>query len=86
MKEFDAPSLTNYIDPDTMDKITAARKPQAMAGKMRKAKANEQPSKKEVQEEHRQRIQKMKELYGMFMKMEKEENGQGQERNEEEEK
>jgi hypothetical protein len=26
--------------------------------------------KKEVQEEHRQRIQKMKELYGMFMKME----------------
>lgn len=75
MKEFDAPSLTNYIDPDTIDKIAAARKPQAMAGKMRKAKAKDEPSRTEVQEEHRQRIQKMKELYGMFMKMEKDENG-----------
>ena len=24
LKEFDAPSLTNYIDPDTIDKINAA--------------------------------------------------------------
>ena len=27
LKEFDAPSVSNYIDPDTIDKINAAKKP-----------------------------------------------------------
>lgn len=27
LKEFDAPALSNYIDPDTIDKINAAKKP-----------------------------------------------------------
>ena len=27
LKEFDAPNLANYIDPDTIDKINASHKP-----------------------------------------------------------
>jgi hypothetical protein len=27
LKEFDAPAVSNYIDPDTIDKINAAKKP-----------------------------------------------------------
>lgn len=66
--------MANYIDADTVDKITAARRPKALAGTIKKTKPkDETQQRKEVQEEHRQRIQKMKELYGMFMKMEAEE-------------
>lgn len=55
MREFDAPDVANYIDADTVDKITAARKPKALAGTIKKGPKpkDEQQSRKEVQEEHR---------------------------------
>lgn len=75
LKEFDAPDVANYIDADTVDKITAERRPKALAGTIKKGpkQKDEKQLRKEAQEEHRQRIQKMKELYGMFMRMEAEE-------------
>mmetsp|Transcript_6141 Transcript_6141/g.9863 ORF Transcript_6141/g.9863 Transcript_6141/m.9863 type:complete len:155 (+) Transcript_6141:1039-1503(+) len=68
LKEFDAPNLDKYIDPDTVDKIAAARKPPPRPSKSKGPKHED----KGVQEEHRARIQKMRELYGLFMKMEAE--------------
>lgn len=65
LKEFDAPSVHNYIDPDTIDKIHAAKKPPLHAAKAKEKKGNPQQL-----EENKQRIQKMKELYGLFVKME----------------
>lgn len=79
LKEFHAPDVANYIDADTVDKITAERRPKALAGTIKKGQSkqkDEKQLKKEAQEEHRQRIQKMKELYGMFMRMEAEENNE----------
>jgi len=66
LKEFDAPNLANYIDPDTIDKINAAhRNPKSLV----KAKPQEK-DKRDILRENRDRIAKMKELYGMFVKME----------------
>ena len=69
LKEFDAPSVSNYIDPDTIDKIHAAKKPPLHQVKKEK-KGNPQQL-----EENKQRIQKMKELYGLFVKMENQGDG-----------
>jgi hypothetical protein len=71
MKEFDAPDVANFIDPDTIDKIHASHKPPLHM----KKKPGEKDA-KQVRAEHEARINKMKDLYGMFMKMEKEENSQ----------
>jgi hypothetical protein len=54
LKEFDAPALSNYIDPETIDKIMAAKKPP------RGAKSTNVNKKKVMDvnaaEEHQQRI------------------------------
>jgi hypothetical protein len=72
LKEFDAPNLANYIDPDTIDKINAAhRNPKSLI----KSKENKTKDKKDILRENRERIAKMKELYGMFVKMENAEAG-----------
>ena len=63
MKDFDAPDLANYIDPDTIDKIQAAK------AKPKPKRKRDSPDGKEV---HDARIKKMKELYGMFVKMDTE--------------
>lgn len=66
LKEFDAPDVRDYIDPDTMDKIAAAHKlPLHAATKKIGGK-----DKKQILEENKARVNKMKEMYAMFMKME----------------
>lgn len=70
LKEFDAPSLSNYIDPDTIDKINAAKKPPMH----NRGKSGNRTGKKKVVdhdaiEENKARVQKMRELYGLFVKM-----------------
>jgi hypothetical protein len=70
LKEFDAPSLSNYIDPDTIDKINAAKKPPMH----NRGKSGHKTGKKKVfdqdaVEENKARILKMRELYGLFVKM-----------------
>ena len=70
LKELDPPPITNYIDVGTIDSIHGARRKQGT--KPPKApRADENNN-----QEHLARIQKMKELYGMFCKMEKEEAGE----------
>jgi hypothetical protein len=68
MKEFDPPPLTNYVDPATIDNIEKARRkpPKPMPAKKRDDNAVE---------EHKERINKMRELYGLFVKMEHEVEG-----------
>lgn len=56
LKEFDAPDVANYIDADTVDKITAERRPKALAGTVKKSQnkqKDDQALKKDIQEEHR---------------------------------
>jgi hypothetical protein len=70
LKEFDAPSLSNYIDPDTIDKIHAAKKPPMH----NRGKSGHRNGKKKVVdqnavEENKARILKLRELYGLFVKM-----------------
>jgi hypothetical protein len=64
LKEFDPPSLENYIDPDVIDKIRAASKPPAVKRKT----IIEKGSGKELtaKEENKLRIEKMKKLYGLY--------------------
>jgi len=71
LKEFDAPDLANYIDPDTIDKINAAKKPPLHLKNKTANNANKKVKDPNVLEENKARIQKMKELYGLFVKMEK---------------
>lgn len=75
LKEFDAPNVANYIDPDTVDKINATHKqPPHLRPKNLKSDQpkNDGKASKQILEENKQRIQKMKELYGIFVKMETE--------------
>lgn len=70
LKEFDAPNLSNYIDPDTIDKINAAKKPPMH----NRGKSGNKNGKKKVVdldaiEENKNRVNKMRELYGLFIKM-----------------
>ena len=54
LKDFDAPDVSNYIDADTVDKITAERNPKALAGTLNKnkhatgKKKDEKQKKKEI--------------------------------------
>ena len=64
LKELDPPPISNFIDPETIESIAKARKRPPLPGK---AKKEEVPG-----EAHRQRIQQMRELYGLFLKMEEE--------------
>ena len=59
--------MSNYIDPDTIDKIHAAKKPP-------RGKSGAKTGKKKVVdqsavEENKARILKLRELYGLFVKM-----------------
>lgn len=45
MKDFDAPDVGNYIDPDTVDKITAERRPKALAGTIKKGQIKQKDEK-----------------------------------------
>ena len=72
LKEFDAPDLANYIDPDTIDKINKTHKaPPFVPGRKQSKGAKNEKTSKEIKDENRKRIMKMKELYGMFVQMEK---------------
>lgn len=65
MKELDPPPLHNYIDPATVDNIVdKRRKPAQHTAPKNNANAAK---------EHKERIEKMKELYGLFVKMEEHE-------------
>ena len=63
LKELDPPPLENYIDPDVIDKIRAASKP-PMVG--RKTIAGKGAPGLSAKEENRIRIEKMRELYGLY--------------------
>ena len=69
LKEFDAPNAADYIDPDTIDKIMASHKTPIIkkGGKKKEKKTDE-----EVLKENKERIRKMKELYGMFVAVQNE--------------
>lgn len=68
LKEFDAPDVRDFIDPDTIDKINNTHK---LPPHLRPKK--DEKDKKQILQENKARIQKMKEMYNMFMKMENEE-------------
>ena len=64
MKELDPPPLENYIDPDVIDKIKAASKPPPV---MRKnIVKNDKNAGLSAKEENKIRIEKMKQLYGLY--------------------
>eukprot|EP00347_Sterkiella_histriomuscorum_P006673 403351872 len=72
LKELDPPPLENYIDPDVIDKIRAASKPPNVPRKN-----IIKPGEKggiSAKEENRLRIEKMKQLYGLYKQFEEEEN------------
>lgn len=70
LKEFDAPSLSNYIDPDTIDKIHAAKKPPIQnRGKSGIKNGKKRVVDQSAVEENKARILKLRELYGLFVKM-----------------
>ena len=74
LKELDPPPLTNYLDPATIESINKAKKDPAAIMKVNlKNKKSEQQERDAAKREHAGRIQKMKELYGMFLQMENEE-------------
>ena len=73
LKDFDAPNLADYIDPDTIDKINAAKKPPLSINKKTGRKKTEAEEREEVRKQNAARINKMKELYGMFMKAQQDE-------------
>jgi hypothetical protein len=69
LKELDPPPLSNYIDPTTIDNIEKARRKPPKPGQAK-------PKKDEnAVVEHKARINKMRELYGLFVKMEGEVEG-----------
>lgn len=70
LKELDPPPLENYIDPDVIDKIRAASKPPNVPRKTIAQKSDNQISAKE---ENRLRIEKMKQLYGLYKQFQEEE-------------
>ena len=74
LKEFDPPSLDNYIDPDVIDKIRAASKPPQVARKTIIEKGKNELSAKE---ENRLRIEKMKKLYGLYKQFQEQEENEG---------
>lgn len=63
LKELEPPPLENYIDPDVIDKIRGASKPPIIGRKNIMEKGKDHVSAKE---ENRQRVEKMKKLYGLY--------------------
>lgn len=62
LKELDPPPMSNYVEPATLDNIMNKRqKHRPPSGRQKEAQG---------QSEHLERIAKMKELYGLFVKME----------------
>ncbi len=70
LKELDPPPLENYIDPDVIDKIRAASKPPQVKRKQIVGGNDKNISAKE---ENKMRIEKMKQLYGLYKKFQEEE-------------
>ena len=68
LKELDPPSYSNYIDTGTIDTILNLRSKRPPSGQRQKATKDQKAS----GTEHAERIAKMKELYGLFVKMEEE--------------
>ena len=66
--------MENYIDPDVIDKIRAASKPPQVKRKTIVEKGGKEISAKE---ENRQRVEKMKKLYGLYKQFEEESKMQG---------
>lgn len=55
--------MENYIDPDVIDKIRAASKPPTVG---RKNIVNNNGKQTNAKEENRLRIEKLKQLYGLY--------------------
>jgi hypothetical protein len=68
LKELDPPPMSNYVDPSTIESIAKARKKPPLAG----LKQTKKDPSNEGGGEHKKRINQMRELYGLFVKMEKE--------------
>ena len=69
MKEFDAPALENFIDPDVIDKIRSQSKPPMVKRKTIVSSKQEQTNAKD---ENKIRIEKMRQLYGLFQQCQEE--------------
>lgn len=70
LKELDPPPLENYIDPDVIDKIKAASKPPPA---LKRKNILEPAGSLSAKEENRQRIEKMKKLYGLYKQFQEQE-------------
>lgn len=57
LKDFDAPSFKDYVDPDLVEKIVGTGRPPVILNKKKPV--------LDAKEENRLRIEKMKELYGL---------------------
>ena len=68
LKELDPPSYSNYIDSGTLDNILNMRSKRPPSGQRQKLPKESRTN----GTEHAERIAKMKELYGLFVKMEEE--------------
>ena len=73
LKELDPPPLSNYIDPSTIESINKARKnPAALVKKAQSNNKDTDQDRQQNLDKNKKRIAKMKEMYSMFLKMEKE--------------
>ena len=72
MKELDPPSLLNYVDPSTIDAIKKHRKDPASLVKKPGKEVPPEKAASQALKDNQARIQKMKELYGLFVRMENE--------------
>lgn len=68
LKEFDVPDIANYIDPETIDKINKTHKTPLLK-KSGSKKKSDQGTGVDVRKENQERILKMRELYGLFVQM-----------------
>ena len=78
LKEFDPPPFSNYIDPETLDKIKNSHK---QVGFIRKDTQGQKPL--SMKEENKIRIEKMKQLYGLYKQFEEEEKNDSKDKEEE---
>ena len=76
LKELDPPPLSNYVDPGTIESINKARKNPANLVKKSNGTKDPELEKKQNLDNNKKRIAKMKKMYSMFLKMEKNENGE----------
>lgn len=65
LKEFEAPPVSNYIDPDVVDRIKAASKPPP-AVQRKSIVTGKEGNQLSAKEENRMRIEKMRQLYGLY--------------------